>query len=133
MSTSRSLVSGVVADTSEWIEYFAGRPAAALDHALAAGAVVLPPIVVAELVSGAKTEKARRALEDLMGDLTVHETPLDHWIRVGALRRDLRGRGLSVSTPDAHVAQCAIDRGAILLSRDGVFAKIARISPLALG
>jgi predicted nucleic acid-binding protein len=125
-------VSGVVADTSEWIEYFAGRPAAALDHALAAGVVVLPPIVAAELVSGA-TAKARRALEDLIADLIVHETPLDHWIRVGALRRDLRGRGLSVSTPDAHVAQCAIDRGAILLTRDRVFMNIARVSPLILG
>ena len=125
-------MSGVVADTSEWIEYFAGRPAAALDHALAAGVVVLPPIVVAELVSGA-TAKARRALEDLIADLIVHETPLDHWIRVGALRRDLRGRGLSVSTPDAHVAQCAIDRGAILLTRDRVFMNIARVSPLILG
>lgn len=126
-------MSGVVADTSEWIEYFAGRPAVGLEHALDAGTVVLPPIVVAELVSGARTDKARRALEALIRDLVVHETPVDHWARVGQLRRDLSRRGLSVSTPDAHVAQCAIDRGAILLTRDGVFTKIARVSPLILG
>ena len=125
-------MSGVVADTSEWIEYLAGRRAVALENALDAGSVVLPPIVVAELVSGAKTDKARRALEDLVADLVVHETSTDHWIRVGHLRRDLRARGLSVSTPDAHVAQCAIDRSAILLSRDRVFEKIARFSALTL-
>jgi len=126
-------VSGVVADTSEWIEFFAGRPAIALENALDAGVVVLPPIVIAELVSGTRTDKARQAIEDLMADLVMHQTPVDHWIRVGELRRHLRGRGLSVSTPDAHVAQCAIDRGAILLSRDRVFAKIARVSSLILG
>ena len=125
-------MSGVVADTSEWIEYFAGRPAADLETALAVGALVLPPIVVAELVSGAKTEKTRNMLEDLIADLVVHETPVDHWVRVGHLRRSLLARGLSVSTPDAHVAQCALDRDAILLSRDRIFGRIARLSALRL-
>jgi len=60
----------------------------------------------------------------------VHETPLEHWIRVGDLRRRLAGRGVSVSTPDAHVAQCALDRGALLLSRDAIFLRIAQTSEL---
>jgi predicted nucleic acid-binding protein len=37
---------------------------------------------------------------------------------------------LSVSTPDAHVAQCALDRAALLLSRDAVFGRVARLSAL---
>jgi len=40
--------------------------------------------------------------------------------------------GLSVTIPDAHVAQCALDRDAILLTRDGVFGKIAKHVPLRL-
>ena len=48
------------------------------------------------------------------------------------LRADLRARGLSVSTPDAHVAQCALDVDGLLLTEDTIFAKIARVAPLRL-
>jgi predicted nucleic acid-binding protein len=118
-------VSGVVADTSVWIDFFAGRPQRELEAALQHGIVVLPPVVVAELVSGAQRPPDRIAITRLLAELPVHETSVDHWIRVGELRRLLRDRGLSVSTPDAHVAQCALDRDAVLLSRDKVFARIA--------
>jgi predicted nucleic acid-binding protein len=52
------------------------------------------------------------------------------WIRVGELRRSLRDKGLSISTPDAHIAQCALDRDAVLLSRDAFFARMARYCAL---
>jgi len=123
-------VSDVVVDTSTWIEFLAGRPAAELEAALAAGAVVLPPIVVAELVSGVRSARDRAALVRVLQDLAVHQTPFEHWVRVGELRRRLRARGEAVSTPDAHVAQCALDRDALLLSRDAVFERIARLEHL---
>jgi hypothetical protein len=95
--------------------------------------VVLPPIVVAELISGARRPRDRQAIVDLVADLPLHETPPEHWIRVGDLRRRrLAARGVAVSTPDAHVAQCALDRDAILLSRDAVFARIAGVVHLRL-
>jgi len=119
-------VSGLVVDTSVWIDFFNGRPVPALESGLAEGAIALPPVVVAELVSGARHAKQRAALEDLVRDLAVHETPLEHWIRVGELRRRLAERGITVSIPDAHVAQCALDRDALLLSRDAVFKRIAK-------
>ena len=127
-----SRVSGVVVDTSVWIDFFAGRPMPSLEDALAQGSVVLSPLVVAELVSGARRSRDRESITGLMRELPLHETPLDHWVRVGDLRRQLRGRGLAVSTPDAHVAQCALDRGALLLSRDAVFQRIAAIGKLRL-
>ena len=125
-------MSVVVVDTSAWIEFFAGRPVAILEEALAAGAVVLPPLVVAELVSGAKRSRDQAAIEDLVEALPVHETPVRHWIRVGELRRTMLATGLSVSTPDAHVAQCALDLDAVLLSFDAVFTQVARHSGLRL-
>ena len=121
---------GVVADTSVWIDFLAGRPAALLEDALAQAAVILPPIVVAELVSGARRATDRRAIQALIEELPIHETPLEHWVKVGELRRHVRDRGLSLSTPEAHVAQCAIDRDAVLLSRDSIFARIASITRL---
>jgi hypothetical protein len=53
-------------------------------------------------------------------------------VRVGELRRALASRGIAVSTPDAHVAQCALDAASPLLSRDAVFNKIAAHTPLRL-
>jgi predicted nucleic acid-binding protein len=126
-------VSGVIADTSVWIDFLAGRPTPSLEEALARSVVVLPPIVVGELVSGARRAGDRAAIEDLLRELPIHETPRSHWVRVGDLRRMLRTKGVTVSTPDAHVAQCAIDRDAILLARDAIFPRIARHSGLRLG
>ncbi len=125
-------MSGVVVDTSVWIDFLAGLSTPSLEEALSHGLVVLPPLVVAELVSGAQRRRERAAIAHLLEQLPLHETPLAHWIRVGELRRSLRDKGISVSTPDAHVAQCALDRDAVLLSRDSVFATIARLSPLRL-
>ena len=125
-------MSAIVVDTSEWIEYFAGRPAPLLDHALASGLVVIPPIVVAELLSGVRNAADRVPLQDLLRDVEMSDGSFAHWTRVGALRAALAAHGLNVSTPDAHVAQCALDRDALLLTRDHVFSAIARHTPLRL-
>jgi len=125
-------VAGVVVDTSVWIDFFAGQNIVALDEALAAGVVTLPPIVVAELISGAMTADQRTRIGELLQDAPVHDTPLDHWIRVGDLRRTLARKGVSPTIADAHVAQCALDLDAVLLARDGIFATIAKHTSLRL-
>ena len=125
-------MSALVVDTSVWIDFFSGREVPALEDALFQGNVVLPPIVIAELISGARTPRDRASIEDLLTDLAVQETTLAHWIRVGELRQHLSRRGVSVSVPDAHVAQCALDRNAVLLSRDTVFPDIAAVTRLRL-
>jgi tRNA(fMet)-specific endonuclease VapC len=123
---------GVVADTSEWIEYLAGRPAQHFEQCLEAGTIVVPPIVVTELTSGARTREEHMVLEDLLADLPIHEANFHHWSRVGELRRTLRAKGLTVLSSDAHVAQCALDRDAPLITRDLVFKKIADLTKLRL-
>ncbi len=65
-----------------------------------------------------------------MTDLALSATPVIHWIAVGDLRAMLARRGLTVSTADAHVAQCALDRDALLLSHDAVFTRIANVTAL---
>ncbi len=71
-------------------------------------------------------------IEDLLADLPMHEPTFHHFSRAGDLRRVLRGTGLSVSAADAQVAQCAIDRDALLITRDAVFWKIAARTKLRL-
>lgn len=126
-------MAGVVIDTSVWIRFFSGSELDGVAEALAHGAAVLPPIVVSELITGAHTHSQRQAIGELLQDAPIHATPLEHWIRVGDLRRALAQKGLTVTIPDAHVAQCALDLDAILLSSDGVFSSIAKHVPLRLG
>ncbi|MEW6338530.1 MAG: PIN domain-containing protein [Acidobacteriota bacterium] len=125
-------MSGLVVDTSVWIDFLNGKPAATLERGLENGAVVLPPVVVAEQAGGAHQRKHREAFVDLIADLAVHDAPVDRWVRVGDLRRRLGEKGIGVSTPDAHAARCVLDRNAVLLSRDVVFLRIAAVAPLRL-
>ncbi len=126
------LVSALVVDTSSWISYFAGRGESEIDEALVEARVYLPPLVAAELASGKMSAKQRESLEDLLADLPLASTDLMHWLRVGRLRAHLATKGVSVSTPDAHVAQCAIDLNAMLMTEDKIFAHIAKHEPLRL-
>lgn len=125
-------MSALVVDSSAWIELFRGSDVPNLEAALAEGRVLVPPIVVAELLSGATSRRDAGRIEDLVRELDMVDTPRDHWVRVGRLRRALRGQGLAISTPDAHVAQCALDVGGTLLSFDRIFARVARHCGLRL-
>ena len=125
-------VSALVVDTSSWVTYFAHTASSVIDEALAEGRVYLPPIVAAELLSGKMNARQRAQLESFLLDLPVCEHDLGHWMRVGRLRAQLFLKGISVSTPDAHIAQCALDLKADLLSEDHVFFKIAEKTSLRL-
>ena len=76
------------------------------------------------MLSGKLSARDRKDLEDLLTDLPLAGTDRAHWFRVGRLRAALIARGLSVSTPDAHVAQCALDLSGALLTEDKVFDRL---------
>jgi len=118
-------VIGAVADTSEWIEYLAVRPAPAFRQWLESGSIIVPAVVVTELTSGARSREEQMAIEDLLADLPTHPCSFHHCARAGELRRTLRAKGITITSLDAQVAQTAIDCDAPLLTRDAVFWKIA--------
>ena len=122
----------VIVDSSAWIDFLIGRPAVQVVAAIADGSVVLAPLVIAEVLSGDITPRQREMIGELLQEFPHHETPLAHWMAVGALRRTLAARGINVTIPDAHIAQCALDRNATLLSRDQIFAHIAAHTSLRL-
>jgi predicted nucleic acid-binding protein len=125
-------VNALVIDTSSWISFLAGGGSALVQQALDERRVHLPPIVAAELLSGRLSARERRALASLLDDLPLVPADRAHWYRVGRLRASLGQRGLAVSTPDAHVAQCALDLDAELLTEDRIFSKLAGHAPLLL-
>ena len=125
-------MAGIVIDASVWIDALSGEKIQRVEDALADGSAVIPPLVIAELVTGAVTPAMREAIGEFLQVTWIHDTPLEHWIDVGTLRRTLARKGVNVTIPDAHVAQCALDRDAVLLATDKIFREIAKYAPLRL-
>lgn len=122
----------VIIDSSVLIDFVAGRATPTMDDAVTQGTLVLPPLAVAEVLSGETTPEQRETVGNLLQDSPLHDTPLAHWMAVGELRRMLRARGINATIPDAHIAQCALDRGGTLLTRDEIFARIAEHTTLRI-
>ncbi len=125
-------MSALVVDTSSWISWLAGNGDTLIDEALGEGRLYLPAVVAAELLSGTLNEQDRTALEDLLRDLPLCSADVGHWFRVGRLRGSLRKAGVTLSTPDAHVAQCVLDLDGELLTEDRVFEKVAEVTGLQM-
>lgn len=122
----------VVVDASVLIDHLSRGPLEALRGILGDVPIFLPPLVLAEVLTGANDPAIRLAIGELLEEVPVHETPLEHWIDLGDLRRNLSRVGLNVTLPDAHIAQCALDLDAALLTRDDIFRLIAEHVPLRL-
>ena len=124
-------MSALVVDTSAWITFLrTGQPSVEL--ALQESRAFITPVVAAELMSGLVNKRQERDLEQLITELPLTEAPLSHWMAVGRLRRRLATAGFTVSTPDAHVCQSALDLDAYLLTEDAIFKKVARLIHLRL-
>ncbi|HEX6087919.1 MAG TPA: PIN domain-containing protein [Thermoanaerobaculia bacterium] len=123
----------VIVDSSVWIDRLEGDASDGVEVLPFGTFTVLPPLVIAELLSGELTPRLRELVSALLQDYPLHDTTLQHWMDVGELRRTLAARGIKISIPDAHVAQCALDLDATLLTRDDIFLHIARHTPLRLG
>lgn len=123
----------IIVDTSVWIEYFKGKPYPEIDEALKEARVYMPPLVISELMSAEMTNSDRQKLSDFLNELFLCECSFEHWKQVGVTRHKLSRIGLNVSTPDIHIAQCALDLKATLLSNDLIFKKIASKIALHIG
>jgi predicted nucleic acid-binding protein len=123
----------VVVDSSVLIDYVTTGGLEEFHRLIGDRPLFIPPLVVSEVLSGTNDPVTRVLMGELLQDTPVHETPLEHWINLGNLRFNLSRRGLNVPLPDAHVAQCALELDATLLTRDGIFRLIAEHVPLRLG
>ena len=125
-------MSALVVDTSSWISYFKDLNNEIISSALREGRVHLPPIVIAEIFSAKLSISDQKKMTEFLSTLGECQCDFSHWIKVGELRRDLAKVGVHVSTPDAHIAQCALDIGAELLTEDKIFEHIQKHKLLKL-
>jgi predicted nucleic acid-binding protein len=118
-------VNALLIDTSVWVSYFKGDSFPEIDLALKEGRVYTTGLVASELLSGVFNSKEKKQLEAFLKELPLCDASFDHWCKVGALRAKLIQKGFSISTPDAHIAQSAIDLECYLYSSDKIFGKIS--------
>jgi predicted nucleic acid-binding protein len=122
----------VSVDSSTFISFLRGDPGPDVDYlryALSEGTATLSPCVLSELLSD-------RQLPGELEYLLLHTPVLSlldgYWERVGYLRRRLLVAGRKARLADALIAQCCIDHGLMLLTRDVDFEGFASHSELVI-
>jgi len=120
----------VLIDTSAWI--LALRPDGpqparqAVAHALAEGTAAITGIVQLELLSGAKTQREFRELQEDLNALTQLPTTDETWEAACRLAYALRRKGVTVPATDVLVMTVAKAAGCTLLHADHHFDLMAR-------
>lgn len=115
----------IAADTSSVINFLARQDtpdARLVEAAFRAETLRLPPPVVVELLSSPKAELALRGIIDMAGMLPISER---FWAGAGETRRRLLSLGLKARLADTLIAQCCIDAGVPLITRDADFRHFA--------
>ena len=122
----------IAADTSTWIAFIqgeAGKDVELLGAALGDRQVLMPPAVLAELLSDAELPATIAAA---LLDVPMVEIESRYWERVGALRAKVLAKRRKARLGDALIAQSCIDRGIPLLTRDRDFRAFTEAAGLDL-
>ena len=122
----------IAADTSTWIAFIqgeAGKDVELLGAALQDRQVLMPPAVLAELLSDAELPATIAAA---LLDVPMVEIESRYWERVGALRAQVLAKRRKARLGDALIAQSCIDRGIPLLTRDRDFRAFTEAAGLDL-
>jgi predicted nucleic acid-binding protein len=124
----------VIIDTSAWIESFRPTGPAKLiqtvKELILSGKVLMPGIIKAELLRGAKTQKEYDRLEEMLQSVTRLPVLDDFWERAAKYSFSLYRKGIAVPLVDTVIALLSIENKAFLLHCDKHFGLIAGASPL---
>ncbi len=122
----------IATDSSSLIAYFDGaiRPDTnAIDEALAARELVLPPPVLVELLSLASNDPAYAMM---LKRSTLLDLAPGYWFRAREARILIRSKGLKARLADTLIAQCCIDANVPLIAHDPDFRHFAQWCGLKL-
>jgi predicted nucleic acid-binding protein len=122
----------IAADTSTWIAYLEGRDGedvVLLDGALRDRQVLMPPVVLAEVLSDPRLPSS---VSESLLQLPLIEIADGYWQRAGMLRARVLARRRKARLGDALIAQSCVDRGIPLLTRDRDFRAFADAADLDL-
>ena len=122
----------IAADSSTLIAFFRGddgHDVDLLDKALEAAQVVLPPVVLAEVLSD---PWLRSDFADLIRLIPVLEIRSGYWERAASTRARILSRRLRARLADSLISQSCLDHETPLITRDRDFRHFAEFAGLQL-
>jgi predicted nucleic acid-binding protein len=126
----------VIIDTSAWIESFHPKGDIKLKERvkqlIIGGGILLPGIIKAEILRGAKSKKEYQNLDELLDGLTYLPVEENFWGRLARFSFNLLKEGIVVPLANAYIALLAIENNALLLHCDQHFDLVARKTNLTV-
>ena len=127
----------IVVDSNTWADFFNGTRSAHADRLATIleerEDVAVLPIIVTEVLQGFRTDGGFESARRVLVALPMIQPTLESHVRAARLFRALRRKGVTVrGAVDCIIAQACLDTGALLLSPDGDFERIAQHSSLRL-
>jgi predicted nucleic acid-binding protein len=122
----------IAADTSTWVAFLeggAGDDVRLLHGALEDRQVVMVPAVLTELLSDPKLPAS---VAETLSEIPSMDISSGYWQRAGGLRAKVLATRRKARLGDALIAQCCIDGGVFLLTRDRDFRAFAEAAGLKL-
>ena len=125
----------VLVDTSYWIEFF-NRPGAqkarTVEGIVRDDRAATTGVVLSEVLLGTRTAREFSEVRAALAAVIWLETTQDVYVRADGLAFGLRRRGVTFPLPDCVIAAAAESTGCALLTLDGHFGEIARVSSLTM-
>ena len=126
----------VIIDTSAWIESFKSggdnKLKELVKRLIIQGDILLPGIIKAEILRGAKNLKEYERLNDLLKGLTYLAVEDSFWERLTRFSFELFKKGVIVPLIDTYIALLAIENDVPIVHKDKHFDLIAQKTPLKI-
>jgi len=126
----------VIIDTSAWIESFKSggdnKLKELVKRLIIQGDILLPGIIKAEILRGAKNLKEYERLNDLLNGLTYLAVEDSFWERLARFSFELFKKGVIVPLIDTYIALLAIENDVPIVHKDKHFDLIAQKTPLKI-
>ena len=122
----------ILADTTVWIHFLRGSGVQfqeCIVPLIMADKLATTPIVIMEILRGAKSQKEYDKLSDDLAALRCFDISAKVWERASKLGYTLRHKGLNAPLTDTLIAAVAQEHSVCLLHDDRHFEMIASISP----
>lgn len=121
--------SGILADTSVWIEFFKPKSAAGdkLEALIKGNSVWICGIVLFELLQGVKAENEKAKILEVLSDLKYAEMSKPLWQKAGDISAALKKNGITLPLSDILIAAIAIEQNLRVFTLDKHFEQIPHL------
>lgn len=118
--------SGVLVDTSVWIEFFKQESETGdrLSELIIKNVVWTCGIVLFEIIQGVRTENEKATLLETLSTLPYVEMTQPLWQRAGELSASLKKKGVNLPLSDIFIAAICLEHNLRIFTLDKHFAQI---------